>query len=216
MVPENEPGTSEPDMIELIDLTELRYESRDLSDLQSLVKQLIGQPFRFFRIAYGDELRLHIGHPQSYSNPRMRERTRGSYILGARASSWVVYSAPKRILLASASVRVYAPEGMTKRVDIKQVEHGDYFTSGALIVSATSDRCPTGFTLYLTFADGTTVFIGPNSETYEYSPDDEGGEEDMADMEISDWEILTPHSRVLRVGPGERWCYIDSNKRKAD
>ncbi len=201
-------------MIEVVDLKEIRYESHDLSDLQTLLKQLIGQSFRFFRVAYGGELRLHLGSLRNYSNPKMRARARGSYILGARASSWVVFSAPKSTLLASDNIEVHAPKGITKRTDIKKIEGGDYITPGSAVVSVMSDRLPHGFTFQLAFADGSTAFIGPNPETCEYVTDGEDRTEEVSDMEISDWEILTPHSRVLRVGPGERWCYLDSNKRR--
>ena len=201
-------------MIDVIDLKDIRDESRDLPDLQTLLKQLVGQPFRFFRVAYGDELRLHLGGLQGYSNPKMRGQARGSYVLGARASSWVVVSAPKSTLLASDRAEVRAPKGMTRRVDVKEIEDGGYVTPGAVVVGVTSDRSPPGFAVQLAFADGSTAFIGPNPETYEDAPDGEDGTEEAADMEISDWEILTPHSRILRVGPGERWCYLDSNKRR--
>src|SRR5947209_8597830 len=88
-------------MIELIDLKETRCDRSDLSDLQNLLKQLVGQPFLFVRVSYGDELRLHLGDMQGYSNAKMQGRTRGSYIVGARGSSWIVYSAPRHVLATS-------------------------------------------------------------------------------------------------------------------
>jgi hypothetical protein len=203
-------------MIEVIDLKEIRHESHDLPDLQTLLKQLIGQPFRFFRVAYGDELRVHLGSLHAYSKPKMNGRTRGSYVLGARASSWIVFSAPKATLLASDRVEVRAPMGMARRVDIKKIEDDCYLTPGTTVVGVLSERLPHGFTLQLAFADGSTVFIGPNPDPYECEPDSVEGTQEAAGMEISDWEILTPHSRVLRVGPGDRWCYLDSKQRRGE
>ena len=203
-------------MIAVIDLKTIRYESSDLADLQTFCKQLIGQPFLFFRVAYGDELRLHLGSLRDDSNPKLRGRAKGSYVIGARASSWVVFSAPKLTLLASDNVEVRAPRGLTKQVDVKQIEGGDYVTPGSVVVDVTTDRSPHGFALQLVFADGSTVFIGPNPKAGEFAPDGADIAEEVADMDISDWEILTPHSRVLKAGPGERWCYQDSNKRKSE
>ena len=76
-------------MIDLVDLKEIRYECSDLTDLQALLKQLIGQPFQFFRVAYGDELRLHLGNLRGYSNAKMRGRAGSlcyqcSVVLGCR------------------------------------------------------------------------------------------------------------------------------------
>ena len=201
-------------MIDLVDLKEIRYGCSDVADLQALLKQLIGQPFQFFRVAYGDELRLHLGTFRDYANSKLRNRPRGSYVIGARASSWMVASATKSVLLASDNVQVRAPEGSiktAKQVDIKKIEGDGYITPGAVVVGVMSHQSPHGFTLQLAFADGSTAFAAPNPETYEYVPDGDRATDEVAEMEISDWEILTPHSRVLRVGPGARWCYVDSS-----
>ncbi len=142
---------------------------------------------------------------------------RGAYVISARASSWVVVSATKSILLASDGVQVRTPEGIAKparQVDIKEIEAGGHIMPGAVVVGVMSHQLPHGFTLQLAFADGSSAFIGPSPEIYENVADGADVADEVADMEISDWEILTPHSRVLRVGPGTRWCYLDSSKRQ--
>ncbi len=203
-------------MIDLVNLKEIRFESSDLEDLQALAKQLIGQPFQFFRVAYGEELRLHLGNLVNYSRSRTKGRTRGSFIIGSRASSWIVSSATTHTLLASDSIKVVPQDTVrvTRKVDIRQIETGRYIAPGIVVVRATAERLQDGFSLHLVFADGSTAMILPNPETYEYLSQGEQAAKGEVDMEISDWEILTPHSRVLRVGPGERWCYVDSIAKK--
>ena len=174
-------------MIELVDLKETRHDCPDLSGLQSLLKQLHGQPFRFFRVSYGDELRLHLGDLQGYSSPRMQGRSKGAYMIGARASSWLVFSAPRLVLASSEVVRADSVKSQVKAnlIDIKLIETGDFITPGAMIMSANADRSAHGFSLRLGFSDGSSVLIHPDSEV---------------DEEIADWEVLTPHQRILTVG----------------
>lgn len=205
-------------MIDLIDLSETRHDSPDLSDLQSLLKQLLGQPFRFFRVSYGDELRLHLGELQGDSKSGMRGRTKGSYVLAARASSWVVYSAPRLILAASDHVRVPPdnPQAMTRRVEIGEIEKGEWITPGSVVIFAGAERVPHGFSFQLRFSDNSTVYVSPTSEFSEDPLDGETSSEDPGGVEISDWEVMTPHQRILRVGPGPRWNYLDSTKRRSE
>jgi hypothetical protein len=205
-------------MIEVVDLKEIRYESHDLADLQSLLKQLIGQAFRFFRVSYGDELRLHLGDLLTHPNPKLAKRPRGSYVVGARASSWILDSSPLSALLLSDSLTAPGREGSINRVDIKQVEAGGYIVPGSIVRNATADQSANGFSLQITFTDGSRAMILPDPAMYEHVPEGETPSQGEAgtDMEISDWEILTPRSRILRVGPGNRWCYLDSEKRKGE
>ncbi len=204
-------------MIELIDLKEVRFDCSDLSDLQVLLKQLVGQPFRFFRVSYGDELRLHLGDLQSYSSPRMRGRTRGSYIIGARASSWVVTSAPRHMLAASDDICIDQPDGRTaRRVNIKTLETGDFITPGSIITFVGASRAVHGFALELRFSDDSRTLILPVPESYETVPEGETDSDDVTGVGISDWEILTPYERILRVGPGLRWDYVDSTRQRSD
>jgi hypothetical protein len=150
---------------EFIYLKETRFDCSDLSDLQTLLRQLVGQPFRCFRVSYADELRLHLGDLQDYSNPKMRNRTRGSSIVGARASSWVVISARQHQLATSDEIRIDQPDARAaKRVDIKTIETGDFITPGCIVTSARTDRSAHGFSLQLRFSDGSTIVILPTPE----------------------------------------------------
>jgi hypothetical protein len=204
-------------MIDLVDLKDIRLDRSDLSDLQTLLRQLVGQPFRFFRVSYGDELLLHLGDLQNYSNPKMRGRTRGSCIVGARASSWVVTSASHHQLATKDEIRIDQPDARAARqVDIKTIETGAFITPGCIVTSAGTDRSAHGFSLQLRFSDGSIIVILPTPEPDESVPDSEADSDDVSGMEISDWEILTPYERILRVGPGLRWSYLDSTSKRSD
>jgi hypothetical protein len=205
-------------MIELIDLKETRRECSDLSDLNALLKQLVGQPFLFFRISYGDELRLHLGVMQGYSNPKMQNLTRGSYIVGARGSSWIVFSAPRHVLATSGdagSGRSETP-ATARSVDIKTIETGGFITAGSIVTTAGADRSAPGFSLQLRFSDGSTAYIRPMPGPDEVEPGGEEAATDVGAMEIPDWEVLTPHQRILKVGPGPRWNYLDSTRDRSE
>jgi hypothetical protein len=201
-------------MIELIDLRETRHECPDRSDLQALLQQLVGQPFLFFRVSYGDELRLHLGEVQGYSNPKVQGRTRGSYIIGARASGLIVFSAPRHLLVTSGDGEAGRSEtpATARSVDIKTIETGGFITPGSIVTSAGADRSGPGFSLQLRFSDGSTAYIRPSPGSDEVEPEGEERSTDVGAREIPDWEILTPHQRILKVGPGPRWNYLDSTR----
>jgi hypothetical protein len=201
-------------MIALVDLKEERFECTDLPDLAALVKQLLGRPFQFFRISYGDELRLHLGDLRAYSNPKLQGMVRGTYIVSARTSSWVVSSVPRSVLLLSDDLLRNDPDlkARGKRVDIKSIEETGFILPGSVVEHADAARSPFGFMLRLGFSDSSTVQIAPVPASGELPEENavEDLQEKGGDVEISDWELLTPHQRILRVGPGPRWCYVNS------
>ena len=45
---------------------------------------------------------------------------------------------------------------------------------------------------------------------------DDVAEVEVAEREIADWELLTPHQRILTVGPGLRWSYVDSTRKRSE
>jgi hypothetical protein len=92
-------------MIEVLDFKAIQVFSEDRRELQSLLRQLMGQPFLFFRVSYGDELTLHLGQARSYPHPRMKGRRKGSYILSARASHWFFRPNTQPVMLVGADDR---------------------------------------------------------------------------------------------------------------
>src|ERR1700676_2220419 len=63
-----------------------------LSELSTLLTQLIGEPFRFARVSYGDELTLHFGDLRPARSPKLHHHPYGAYMLGLRGSPWVLIS----------------------------------------------------------------------------------------------------------------------------
>ena len=56
--------------------------SVDVSGLYGYLAELIGEPFRFARVSYGDELTLHFGDVKPVCSPKLKGKLYGSYILG--------------------------------------------------------------------------------------------------------------------------------------
>lgn len=54
------------------------------------VESLAGVPLLKATFAYGGELRLHFGEPVEYESAKLRGRTRGSWVLGLRATPWAL------------------------------------------------------------------------------------------------------------------------------
>lgn len=70
--------------------SESQGRSELLSQAESLVSKLAGTTLLRASFAYGGELRLHFGKPTAYENPRLARRTRGEWVLGLRATPWVL------------------------------------------------------------------------------------------------------------------------------
>src|SRR2546423_1423001 len=76
----------------------------DMGALRGSLAHLVGEPFRFLRVSYGDELTLHFGDVRSGRTRRTKDLHFGAYILGVRASGWLLKSdsfvvAPLAVLL---------------------------------------------------------------------------------------------------------------------
>jgi len=204
--------------MEKVDITEVVESSFNVPLLNLLIKQLIGEPFLFFRISYGGELTLHMGEAKRYAHPKMKHLTKGSYILGARASSWVVRSAPTSTLLTSSEGVAYHRRNNVvdpdHRIALRSIETIKTIEAGSLVVAAECVGYSPGLLLRLKFSDGSEVMILPLSDSSEQSGGDEPANPaeqiEVSDVELPDWELFTPHNRVLKVGPEHRWSYTDS------
>ncbi len=67
----------------LIDLRRTpKPSAEDLAGLSACLAQLVGEPFRFARVSYGDELTLHFGDTRPARSPKLNDRfLYGAYIL---------------------------------------------------------------------------------------------------------------------------------------
>lgn len=61
-----------------------------LNEAESWVSQLAGKRLLRASFSYGGELRLHFGTSIPYRKPGLAGRTRGEWVLGLRATPWVL------------------------------------------------------------------------------------------------------------------------------
>jgi hypothetical protein len=74
--------------------------SSDLDPLQEIVQEILGEVCWQASLSYGDELSLDIGKKIPYPQKAMAGREGGSWILGCRASKWVLES-PSQVIASS-------------------------------------------------------------------------------------------------------------------
>jgi hypothetical protein len=182
----------------------------DLADLQGYLLQLEGQPFLFAQVTYGDELTLHFGTPQEFHSPKIRRRIRGAYVLTARASAWRLHSMPQGCLVYAGSLPHSPALAGRKTIGTQELEQLTLIEPGSRVVAADilGFRLPWGIELGLSFSDGSTFFLTPLPAGTETN-----GAEGLPP--IADWELFTPHGRVLLVGPGFKWEYADAGTEDA-
>jgi hypothetical protein len=192
-------------MIKHIDLRATRpVGGGGLADLQAYLSQLEGQPFLFAQMMYANELSLHFGSTQEFQSAKLRHEMRGTYILTTRASTWRLLSMPGGCIVSSESQSTEEDISDANR-DAQLLERAFRIAEGAHVVFArivTGAAFSNGYGLDIEFSDGSTFRIIPAPQ----APADE------ADglPAIADWELFTPHHRVLLIGPGYVWEYADS------
>jgi hypothetical protein len=201
-------------MANILDLrTVFKPTGPDLPSLRSYLSQLVGEPFLFARVSYGNEFMLHFGAPLEVSNPKLRNRTKGSYILAARGSAWLLKAGTMPAVVEAGMVPFYELSPPYHPISAVDLERGQFVLPGARVVAAEPFvSSPTGhFGLLLSFTDGSSFTVTPTP--WEAEIDEEGAPE--VTPVIADWELLTPHGRYLWVGPGRRWGYEESRKGEA-
>lgn len=192
-------------MIALLDFRATLECSSDHTRLRTCLQQLLGQPFLLMRLSYGDEVTLHFGQPGRYRSSKLAHLTKGSYVIGARASSWFLKTdEPPTVLMGTARPMSIAAKNF-KRLTPEQVETSNALRVGARIVCTEAIQLETkestyGFGFSAALEDGASLLIVPPR-----APKKRARGNDVAD-----WEVFTPHDRYLTVGPGLRWSYLPS------
>jgi len=193
-------------MISFVDLRATRERSSDYLELRAYLQQLVGQPFRFLRFSYGDELTLHVGQPTQYRSSRLAHLSRGSYVIGARASYWFLRThVPPAIIVGDSRPLSYASKHR-KPLTPEQVEKSELLRPGARIAGVdaitlgTGTRSAYGFGLSLSLEDSASLLVLPAPRL---------GRNRRQQL-VADWEVFTPYERYLSVGPGLRWSYLSS------
>jgi len=187
--------------VNFIKLSEPRKSSAtNLGELNAHLSQLVCEPFRFVRVSYGDELTLHFGHLGFYQNPpKLKDKPHGDFILGMRASPWVLKTG-SGVLLSSGGQGDWSPESNpelgSRDLESKRLIEPESLVSTAKAFPITPAN---RLGLRIRFADGTSLLVLPDAE----EPDDP---EDHDLPVLADWELLSP-SGSLQAGPGFEWSF---------
>jgi hypothetical protein len=184
----------------------------DISGLQERLGQLIGEPFRFFRVSYGDEATLHFGDLHPARSQKLQGKLYGAYILGLRASSWLFkreYGTGS--MLVNAGINVLGLNRLSEAsLPNEAFESMDLVQAGSRVTGATvfPMKPHEAFALHLQMSDGSVLVVMPT----ELAPDEKSSDdpEDMELPEIADWELITPGG-LLEVGPGCTWSFKTSS-----
>ena len=190
----------------LIDLRQARAAAPDnLPGLQAYLAQLLGEPFRFARVSYGDELTLHFGDLRPARSPRLKGQLYGAYVVGARGSPWLLKSGAEPLVLAAGVDLGNVPTGLGKPVSKEEVETNPLIQPESRVLSVTPFvvRPVNGFGLQIRASDGGTLLLLPALPEVE-EPDDEGL------PRLADWELSAPGG-LLSAGPGLLWSFKPSS-----
>ena len=172
----------------------------DLPGLRGYVAQLVGEPFQFARVSYGDELTLHFGMLSPARSRKLANLLYGTYILRLRGSSWVLKSGRGPMVISPAVSDVSIPEG-ARLLSKEELEKGEFIERGSHVLSVTPVhvRPVAGYGFHLVMSDGSATFVFPIVQEPDV-PENEGL------PELADWELLSPRG-LLRVGPGLEWSF---------
>jgi hypothetical protein len=191
----------------LIDLRQPGTSSNEsIPALSAYLAQLIGEPFQFARVSYGDELTLHFGDLRPARSPRLRKLPYGDYILGMRGSSWVLKSGAEPVVITAGEVFGSSPSSFGTPLRKDELESGTYLEPGCRVIAATPFlvRPVDGFGLQLRMSDGSSLLVLPTS-----SEPDEVEDEDSP--ELADWELLSPRG-LLSAGPALQWTFTPTTE----
>lgn len=176
----------------------------DLPGLFAYLSQLVGEPFRFARVSYGDELTLHFGDLKPARSPRLKHQLYGALILGLRGSSWVLKSGSEPVVITAGLVLNPSSPTFGEPLRREDLEAGTFIEPESRVLAATPFvvKPIKGFGLQLRMSDGSTLLILPT-----LSEPGEPGDEELP--ELADWELSTPRG-LLSAGPNLEWSFKPS------
>lgn len=195
----------------LLDLTKPVEKSQDLYLLHEILGALVGQPCFQVKFSYGGELKLDFGRPVAYSSPKMKDKLKGSWRLGARASGWRMVLGEVGLMILSGLSDDNGLARYGTEISDQQIEEKAQLLAGKTILRMTPIFAATwagydpsrqvrheGIELAVLFEDGSTFRIVPGrAADNDNEPD--GGEP------VADWELFTPYHTYIRSGPGLVW-----------
>jgi|GEM_PF-693917 len=185
----------------LIDLRQAREGAPDrLSELQAYLAQLVGESFRFARISYGDELTLHFGDLRPARSPKLRKQPYGAYVLGVRASPWLLKSGNAPLVL-SGGIDIGITSDFGKPVSKEELAAHPFVELDSVVLRAVPFviKPSNALGLQLRFSDGSTLHVLPSPPAA-----DENDEQGLP--ALADWELASPGG-LLSAGPGLVWAF---------
>src|SRR5947207_4616442 len=141
----------------LIDLRQAQEPSHDdLPRVSAFLTQLVGEPFRFDRVSYGDELTLHFGDLRPAKSPKLKKQLYGAYLLGLRGSPWILKSGSAPLVLTAGVLTPVGEKGLGKPLRREELESGEFIESQSRVLAATPFvvKPVNGFGLELRMSDG--------------------------------------------------------------
>jgi hypothetical protein len=189
----------------MLELRQDRLQSaEDVPGLQAYLAPLVGEPFRFARISYGDELTLHFGDLRPARSAKLRGHFSGVYILGVRGSAWIIKSGSESLAVTAGLFPDSLTSDLGKPLSKQDFEKNPVIRAESRVVEANPFPVKpiTGFGLQLRFSDGSSLLILP-------TPPEEDDPEDEELPELADWELLSSRG-LLSAWPGLRWSFQPS------
>jgi hypothetical protein len=188
-----------------IDLSHAQKASgQDVSGLKSHLAQLVGEPFRFGRVSYGDELTLHFGELRPAHSPKLKGKLYGAYILGLRGSPWILKSGSEPVAITAGNMFSPVPPQFGAPLSKEELESGRFIEPESRVLSAIPFLVKPAevFGLELRMSDGSSMLVLPTIQ-------EEDGAEAMELPQLADWELSSPRG-ILRAGPGVQWSFEPS------
>ncbi|HEY7329305.1 MAG TPA: hypothetical protein VH592_16805 [Gemmataceae bacterium] len=178
--------------------------STDPQRIGKKLSVLVGQPFLKGAFSYGREFMFHFGQPMPYSHPSLAGESKGTWILGTRASGWQLLAPfegklieigwPSELLSGATLAKWTRREEKDESVIEAAVNR---LLAGACVMYVQLLPLVFGFGLTITFSNGASLLLCPNPE-----PDDDP-------EPLADWELFfTAQHRFLRCGPGRKCPYL--------
>ncbi len=172
----------------------------DLPGLRVKLVEVLGAPFQFARVSYGDELTIHFGDVRPARSRKLKNLPYGTYVLGVRGSSWVLKSGLEPVVLGCGVVPIDGDRpNVIRPLSNVELESGRYIEAGSRVLQAEpfSVRPVEGIGLQITMSDGSEIVVLPSGE----EPDEKEGL-----LELADWNLVSPHG-FIQAGPGLRWSF---------
>jgi hypothetical protein len=186
----------------LIDLRRPRGpSSNDVAGLENCLAQLVGEPFRLARVSYGDELTLHFGDLRPARSPKLNGQMYGAYILGVRATPWVLKGGAEPVVINAGVLVSPAPPESAGPLRSEDLEASPPIKPESRVLSATPFMVEPAeaFGLQLRLSDGSSFLVLPAA----------AGEVDAGDAALpalADWELISPRG-LLSAGPSRTWSF---------